>query len=132
MTVPYGADCTLTETPHARYLTADLDDAASGITSPAILSVSNTAKAMTLDLTKSASASTVRPGTSVTYTVTVENKGNYLLPAAEFTVTDDTCSPLTNSVESISNDNILQVGEVWTYNCAKVLNADTTKILISG
>lgn len=65
----------------------------------------------------------VAPGTSVTYTYKVWNDGE--TPLTNVSVTDDTCSPVAY-VSGKSGNNLLEKGEVWTYQCSMPLQ-DTTK-----
>ncbi len=71
-----------------------------------------------LDLRKTADATQVTPGTSITYTIEVENVGDD--PLVNVVVTDDTCSGLT----LVSGDGgalgVLEVGETWIFDCSTV------------
>jgi uncharacterized repeat protein (TIGR01451 family) len=71
---------------------------------------------------KSVNPTTVMQGGSATFTVTVRNTGTVSIPATDITVADTTSptSPVcTLSVpsESINTNNVLDVGETWTYTC---------------
>ncbi|MEZ4830969.1 MAG: hypothetical protein R2873_03020 [Caldilineaceae bacterium] len=52
-------------------------------------------------------------GDVINYTIVVENTGNQSLTGVD--VTDNFISNLSVPTESITTDNILQVGETWTY-----------------
>ncbi len=69
---------------------------------------------LTIDKSSDISEYTVKD-TVITYTVRIENTGNQTLTGV--TVTDDlyTATDPSDFTESITNDNILQVGEVWTF-----------------
>jgi hypothetical protein len=83
-------------------------------------------------LTKTASASTVASGTSVTYTYKETNDGSD--PISNVSVTDDKCSPVNptlgsdgvHNVGDTNNNNILDPGETWTFTCTMALTATTT------
>jgi Domain of unknown function (DUF5979) len=77
-------------------------------------------------LRKSASASTVHPGDSVTYTLVVSNTGDS--PISNVSVVDDKCKPLSSPVGDANDNAKLEVAEVWTYTCTQTLRATTTNI----
>src|SRR4051812_22983080 len=54
---------------------------------------------------------------TVTYTYRLTNDGGVAIK--NVTVTDDHCSPLSYTSGDAGNDNILGIGEVWTYTCTK-------------
>ena len=63
-------------------------------------------------------------GGDVTYTYKVTNPGNVSL--SNVGLTDDKCSPVSAPVKAGGNaDNMLDVGETWTYSCATTLTATT-------
>ena len=80
-------------------------------------------------LTKTASATTVLPGTPVTYTYRERNDGD--VPLTGVSVVDDKCSPLARQPDAPgNNNNTLDVGETWVFTCTAVVNAPTTNTAI--
>jgi uncharacterized repeat protein (TIGR01451 family) len=80
-------------------------------------------------LTKSASASQIVTGDSVTYTYKEKNDGNVALTSPS--VTDDKCSPVTYvSGDSNTNGN-LDPAEEWTFTCTlSNITQDTTNTAV--
>jgi uncharacterized protein affecting Mg2+/Co2+ transport len=76
-----------------------------------------------IDVVKSASASTVLPGTSVTYTFTVTNTGDVTLFGV--TVVDDKLGIIATIPE-------LPAGAVRTFTAAAVLNVTTTNVVVAS
>lgn len=72
---------------------------------------------------KTASAATVRTGSSVTYTYEVSTTGTESLTNA--VVDDDKCSPVGFTGGDTDGDSKLDPGETWTYTCTTTLTADT-------
>ena len=72
---------------------------------------------------KTAIASTVRTGSSVTYTYEVSTAGTESLTNVE--VDDDKCSPVGFTGGDTDSDSKLDPGETWTYTCTTTLTADT-------
>lgn len=73
-----------------------------------------------LTLTKTPSATLVRPGTAVTYTYTVTNTGDGGLQTPG--PVDDRCTDVTFVSSDLPLDNAyLEPGETWTYTCTQVL-----------
>jgi len=69
----------------------------------------------------------VPAGTRVTYVYTVTNAGNDVLSLNRAAaVTDDSCSPVTYISGDTGDDQKLGLGEVWIYECTKVLNPPST------
>ncbi len=95
---------------------SDQDSATANVINPAIRIV------------KSASASVVNQGDSVTYTLDVSNIGDD--PLTSVTTTDNKCTPLSGPtpVAPANGNNILEPGETWRYTCTAVLTQDTTNI----
>src|SRR4029079_4926783 len=62
-----------------------------------------------------------RQGDEITYTVTVLNDGNVTL--TDVTVDDPLCTPDFQSGDT-GNDQILGVGELWTYTCTYAVTQD--------
>ncbi len=77
-----------------------------------------------IQLVKAASASTVYPGTTVTYTLAISNPGEVALDALE--VSDDACGLITGPDPSgdLDADGLLDPGEVWIYQCSAMLVED--------
>jgi hypothetical protein len=57
----------------------------------------------------------VAQGATATYTYGVRNTGGQNLTAV--TLSDDRCSPVTNTTSPPDNDGVLEVGKTWTYAC---------------
>lgn len=76
-------------------------------------------------VTKSASASNVTPGSSVTYTYQVTNASIDALLSG-ISVSDDKCAPVSFGGGDADSDGNLQIGETWTYTCVATLSATTT------
>jgi hypothetical protein len=73
---------------------------------------------------KRADPTSVYAGHTVTYTYTVANPGDD--PLSDMRVSDDKCGSV-NPVGGDDNENYeLDPGEIWTYTCSTILNADTT------
>ena len=68
-------------------------------------------------VTKTAGLSTVHSGDSVTYTYAVHNLG--IEPLSDVAVTDDKCSPVTQTGGDATDDELLDLTEVWTFTCTK-------------
>jgi uncharacterized repeat protein (TIGR01451 family) len=75
-------------------------------------------------LTKTASATKVHTGDSVTYTYMEDNTGKD--PLSNVVVSDDKCSPVTFVSGDTNGNNILDTTETWTYTCTTTLTATTT------
>jgi uncharacterized repeat protein (TIGR01451 family)/uncharacterized repeat protein (TIGR02543 family) len=73
---------------------------------------------------KTANPATIYTGDTVTYTYEVTNPGDDALSAV--TVSDDRCSPVTFVGGDTDGDELLDVGETWTYRCSTTLDEDTT------
>ena len=73
---------------------------------------------------KTAAASSVHSGDSVTYTYVVHNLG--IEPLRDVAVTDDKCSPVTQTGGDTDEDELLDLTEVWTFTCTAKLTGTTT------
>jgi archaellum component FlaG (FlaF/FlaG flagellin family) len=80
-----------------------------------------------LSIDKTPSDTKVDPGDSVTYTYTVVNTGDD--PLSPIVISDDTCASVTGPSGDDGN-NVLDVGETWTYSCTTTLSNDTTNTAI--
>jgi len=69
------------------------------------------------ELTKSADRTFVNPGETILYTITEKNTGNVDL--AFPTIVDNVCDAgtLVGPTSGDDGDNILEVGETWTFTC---------------
>ena len=76
-----------------------------------------------IDVVKTVDRAVITAGSSVTYTYAVTNTGD--TPLDEVSVTDDKCSPLTFSGGDTDQNNVLNLGETWTYRCSATLSVDT-------
>jgi len=77
-----------------------------------------------ISLTKTPSATLVPLGSPVTFTYVATNTGDAdLIPQG---LSDDSCKPVQFVGESVSDDNVMQPGEQWTWRCTTIMNADTT------
>jgi uncharacterized repeat protein (TIGR01451 family) len=78
-------------------------------------------------LEKTADATTIYAGDTVTYTYVVTNPGDD--PLSSVSVSDDKCAPVSGPSEiSGDGDDLLDPGEVWQYTCATALTEDTINI----
>jgi uncharacterized repeat protein (TIGR01451 family)/LPXTG-motif cell wall-anchored protein len=69
-----------------------------------------------IDLEKTADPQLVPQGANTTFTLTVTNPGP--APLSDITITDDTCTGITFGGGDTNGDDVLQVGETWTYTCS--------------
>lgn len=65
----------------------------------------------------------------VTYTYTLHNIGT--VPVSNITLVGDTCSPINLISGDKNNNNILEVNEVWTYNCFTTLTKTHTNTVVA-
>jgi hypothetical protein len=65
----------------------------------------------------------VLPGETVTYTYTVTNIGTETM--SDVSITDDTCSPLSDPAGDTNSNDLLEVSETWIYTCAMSLTEST-------
>jgi uncharacterized repeat protein (TIGR01451 family)/LPXTG-motif cell wall-anchored protein len=112
------------DTTHVNVVTARVRDNEGGTASnTGSASVPVTDVAPVVALAKVADATSVAPGTAVTYTYTATNPGPE--PLVEVTVTDDKCSPVVFVGGDTSTDGALDNGESWTYTCTATLTGRT-------
>lgn len=71
-------------------------------------------------VTKTASASSVAPGTEVTFTITVANNGTSS-PKPGVTVADPKCPNVSTPTGDANTNNTLDPGETYTYTCKLTL-----------
>ncbi len=79
-----------------------------------------------INIVKTASATQVNPGETVTYTYTVTNPGDAEL--TDVKVSDDKCAPVTYQSGDTNADTKLQPGETWIYTCSQPITLATTNI----
>ncbi len=86
---------------------------------------SNEGKALNpaIKIVKNASATEVLADSTVVYSYDVTNAGD--TPLSDVKVSDDKCSPVTYK-SGDDGDFVLQLGEVWKYECSKALSATET------
>lgn len=73
---------------------------------------------------KTAGVSTVHSGDSVTFTYAVHNLG--IEPLSAVTVTDDQCSPVTQTGGDTDGNELLDLTEAWTFTCTAEITGTTT------
>ena len=84
-----------------------------------------------IQLVKSASASEVVAGSSVTYAFVVTNIGDDAL--TQVSVTDPNCSPITFESELLGDgDSILEPTEQWRYICSRTINQTTLNTAVAN
>ncbi len=79
-----------------------------------------------ISLTKTPSATSVAPGTVVTFTFVVTNTGDIAL--GNVVLTDDKCSPLVGPSGDVGGDQVLDPQESWTYTCSTAIGVTTTNV----
>ena len=82
-----------------------------------------------IQVVKSASATTVRPGNPVTYSYAVTNTGDvplFLSKNPNTSVLDNKCSPVNFTGGDTNNNGLLDLTETWTFACTTNLALDTT------
>ena len=89
--------------------------------------VSVTAVGPAIDLEKTVSHPYVRANTSVVYTFTVENTGTDVL--TDVVLSDDQCAVGPVSGDT-GVDGQMQIAEVWTYTCTRVITQTTTNVAV--
>lgn len=89
----------------------------------AVVTIQNTLKNDTFSLafSKSASATTVDAGDTVTYSFDVTNNGNFYFESVN--VIDNECDP--SFVGGDNGNGLLDVDETWQYNCSVEIQQDT-------
>ncbi len=80
----------------------------------------------TIKVDKTAGATSVHSGDSVTYTYAVSNLS--VEPLRDVAVADDKCSPVTQTGGDTDDDELLDLTEVWTFTCTTKLTGTTTNI----
>lgn len=111
-------------TTHVNTVTGTATDQQSNsITDDGSATVTFTDVLPVITVDKSASASTVRSGSSVTYTYQVSTAGTESL--TNVSVVDDKCSPVGFTGGDTDGDSKLDPGETWTYTCTTTLTGDT-------
>ena len=83
-----------------------------------------------INVVKTASASSVTVGGSVTHTYEVSNTGDIEL--LNVNVTDDKCDPVTYKSGDTNNDKKLQVDEKWIFECTMINEPTTNTAVASG
>ena len=73
-----------------------------------------------IDLTKTPSRTMIHAGDDVTYTYEASNTG--LLPLADVAITDDRCDPVDFVSGDTDDDDLLDIGEVWVFECTTTLD----------
>lgn len=63
-------------------------------------------------------------GGKITYIYKVNNPG--IVPLSDVTVTDDKCSVMSGKLGDTNGNNLLDINEVWIYNCSTILKQTTT------
>jgi uncharacterized repeat protein (TIGR01451 family) len=77
-------------------------------------------------LTKTATPVGGEAPLTVTYTYTLTNDSTTNAPISGATITDDKCSSITFTGGDANGDNLLDVGEAWTFNCTQTLRSGGT------
>lgn len=62
-------------------------------------------------------------GGKITFTYKVNNPG--IVPLSNVTVSDDKCSAMSNKLGDTNGNNLLDINEVWIYNCVMNLRQTT-------
>ena len=124
-------DCTFTAfvdgdfgTDHENTITASVRDDETNQahdTDDATVAITDTLPVITV--VKTASATSVHTGASVTYTYEVTTVGTEEL--SNITVVDDKCSPAAFVSGDTDTDSKLDPGETWTYTCTSKLTTTT-------
>ena len=76
-----------------------------------------------INLEKTVAPELVPQGANTTFTLTVTNPGP--APLSDITITDDTCTGITFVGGDANGDDVLQVGETWTYTCSMPIGKAT-------
>lgn len=95
-------------------------------TGTASVRVTDVLPAIAID--KTADATVVLIGQSVTYIYRVTNPG---VEPLDVTVTDDKCGPVTRTGGDTDGDNRLDVNETWIYSCTATLTVTTVNTAIA-
>ena len=78
-----------------------------------------------INIVKAPDKTQVEAGTTVVYSYDVTNTGD--TPLSDVKVSDNMCSPVTYK-SGDDGDSLLELGEVWKYQCSKALTATETNI----
>jgi uncharacterized repeat protein (TIGR01451 family) len=126
--VPFGADCTVTESStDAGYLPAVDVQRVTSVGQSNAVSFRNVKRKSNLAITKTADPAVARPGDIVKFTVVVTNTGNYPLLTKDVVVSDPLCPLGSPTSSETAGDGIatLSINETWTYVCSTAITKDT-------
>jgi hypothetical protein len=79
-----------------------------------------------LNVNKTADATEVAAGESVTYSYEVTNTGSFDLDTVA--ILDDKCAPITGPTGD-DGDSVLELSETWMYSCTQTLTETTTNVV---
>ncbi|MBK6761959.1 MAG: VWA domain-containing protein [Micrococcales bacterium] len=139
--IPTGTECTVTEVkptdpPAGWSFSEPTYDPANGKVTVSekggtvAVTVTNEILKPGINIVKTASATQVNPGETVTYTYTVTNPGDATLDQVK--VSDDKCAPVTYQSGDTNGDNKLQTTETWTFTCSMPITVATTNVAIAS
>ncbi len=139
--IPTGTECTVTEAkptdpPAGWSFSEPTYDPANGKVTVSekggtvAVTVTNEILKPGINIVKTASATQVNPGETVTYTYTVTNPGDTTLDQVK--VSDDKCAPVTYQSGDTNGDNKLQTTETWTFTCSMPITVATTNVAIAS
>lgn len=74
---------------------------------------------------KTANPATGVPPLTVVYTYKLDNTQG-TNPLSSVSISDDQCSPVTQTGGDANNNQALDIGETWTFTCTKVITSNTT------
>ncbi len=139
--IPTGTECTVTEVkptdpPAGWSFSEPTYDPANGKVTVSekggtvAVTVTNEILKPGINIVKTASATQVNPGETVTYTYTVTNPGDTTLDQVK--VSDDKCAPVTYQSGDTNGDNKLQTTETWTFTCSMPITVATTNVAVAS